>query len=105
MNQMTNTFRTTLCVWLGCLIYLNAQTLSAHADKPNIIVILTDDQGWGDLSVPRQYEYQHPEYRPTGFAGHGIGPLLRLPHLLTNTSRVHDGPLQSPHRCQVSQSR
>ncbi|MGI9442641.1 MAG: sulfatase-like hydrolase/transferase, partial [Rubripirellula sp.] len=51
MNQMTNTFRTTLCVWLGCLIYLNAQTLSAHADKPNVIVILTDDQGWGDLSV------------------------------------------------------
>lgn len=51
MNQMTNTFRTTLCVWLGCLTWLNTQTLSAHADKPNVIVILTDDQGWGDLSV------------------------------------------------------
>ena len=51
MNQMTNTFGTTLCVWLVCLICLKTQTLSAHADKPNIIVILTDDQGWGDLSV------------------------------------------------------
>ena len=24
---------------------------AANADKPNVIVILTDDQGWGDLSV------------------------------------------------------
>ena len=24
---------------------------AAHADKPNIIIILTDDQGWGDLSI------------------------------------------------------
>ena len=24
---------------------------SANSDKPNIIVILTDDQGWGDLSI------------------------------------------------------
>ncbi len=33
------------------LICSSTQTLSANADKPNIIVILTDDQGWGDLSV------------------------------------------------------
>jgi len=51
MNQMTNTFGTILCAWIACLICSNTQTFSADADKPNVIVILTDDQGWGDLSV------------------------------------------------------
>ena len=48
---MTNSFGTILCVWLVCLICSSTQTFSADADKPNVIVILTDDQGWGDLSV------------------------------------------------------
>jgi arylsulfatase A-like enzyme len=51
MNQMTNTFGTIFCVWLVCLICSSTQTFSADADNPNVIVILTDDQGWGDLSV------------------------------------------------------
>ncbi len=33
-----------------CFVFAGHLT-TAHADKPNIIVILTDDQGWGDLSV------------------------------------------------------
>ena len=37
------------CLFLVCL--LAGPITSAKADKPNIIVILTDDQGWGDLSV------------------------------------------------------
>jgi len=30
----------------GCL-----QTVSPENKKPNVIIILSDDQGWGDLSV------------------------------------------------------
>ena len=26
-------------------------TVAAAADRPNVVVILSDDQGWGDLSV------------------------------------------------------
>jgi len=51
MNQKTNTFGTILSVWLVCLICSSKQTFSADAERPNVIVILTDDQGWGDLSV------------------------------------------------------
>ena len=34
-------------LFLFCL--LTGHIASANADKPNIIFILTDDQGWGDL--------------------------------------------------------
>ena len=39
-------------IWrLIFLCLLTGHVASADADKPNVIVILTDDQGWGDLSV------------------------------------------------------
>lgn len=33
------------------LVLCSGLFASAFADKPNVIVILTDDQGWGDLSI------------------------------------------------------
>lgn len=42
-----------LCRWSAVLIFL-AMPLAADsraAEKPNVVVILSDDQGWGDLSV------------------------------------------------------
>ena len=38
-------------VAIVCLIILFALSLKATARQPNVVVILTDDQGWGDLSV------------------------------------------------------
>ena len=35
------------------LILLASTSFADAQEKPNIIVILTDDQGWGDLSGPR----------------------------------------------------
>ena len=33
------------------LIFLLSATFACTADQPNVLMILTDDQGWGDLSV------------------------------------------------------
>ena len=52
-----------LCMLVAAAIFANA----VQAEKPNIIFILTDDQGYGDL----------------GRHGH---PLLKTPH----TNRLHD---------------
>jgi arylsulfatase A-like enzyme len=38
---------------LGCLVLcaISSSAVSATGTQPNIVVVLTDDQGWGDLSV------------------------------------------------------
>ena len=36
---------------VGSLAAADAASRGAKGKKPNVIVILTDDQGWGDLSV------------------------------------------------------
>ena len=48
-NAITKTGDLICCLFLVCL--LSGHVAAADADKPNVIVILTDDQGWGDLSV------------------------------------------------------
>jgi arylsulfatase A-like enzyme len=40
-----------LLLSLVCLLHVAVLSTSAFARQPNIVVILTDDQGWGDLSV------------------------------------------------------
>ena len=41
-----------LCVILSCFV--------AQAEKPNVVVILTDDQGWGDLSLSGNTDLDTP---------------------------------------------
>src|SRR5882672_5871654 len=36
---------------LSCVLLLSAGAAAADARRPNMVVILADDQGWGDLSV------------------------------------------------------
>jgi arylsulfatase A len=53
----------------ACLLFLAFLALHA-ADKPNFIVFLTDDQGWGDLAC-----YGHPEIKSPNldrFADEGL---------------------------------
>ncbi len=40
-----------ICIAFVLLAYLESPKQSVAAEKPNVIVILTDDQGWGDLSL------------------------------------------------------
>lgn len=40
-----------VAVWAGLLAVWCPAELALAANRPNVVVILTDDQGWGDLSV------------------------------------------------------
>jgi arylsulfatase A-like enzyme len=35
----------------ACLAVLLAAGVARPADRPNVVVVLADDQGWGDLSA------------------------------------------------------
>lgn len=43
--------RRILLVSLICLLHVAALSTTVFARQPNVVVVLTDDQGWGDLSV------------------------------------------------------
>ena len=56
------------------------------ADQPNVIVILTDDQGWGDLSLNGNVSIETPHIDQ--LAGDGarfqhfyVSPVLSLIHI------------------------
>ncbi|MCA9439097.1 MAG: sulfatase-like hydrolase/transferase, partial [Candidatus Omnitrophica bacterium] len=61
-------YLTSLRFFVACLLLVeaisgvHAENVSSHPDKPNILLLLADDQGWGDM----------------GCAGH---PVLKTPGL------------------------
>ncbi len=52
------------------LVFLLAMSMGlAHAEKPNVIVFLTDDQGWGDLSMNGNRDLATPNIDSIAAAG------------------------------------
>ena len=70
----------------------------AAAEKPNVLVILTDDQGWGDSERPRQHEPRHAAHRFAGARRGAVRAVLRLPGLLADAGRVSHRPLSPARR-------
>src|SRR5688500_1542698 len=88
MNRLTCCRLLALCVLIHCACIATAADRPAAAARPNVIVVITDDQGYGDFSC------------------HG-NPVLKTPHLdqlaqqsirLTN---FHVSPMCTPTRGQL----
>ena len=47
----TRSYRVAATLLVALLAWLSCHAPAVAADHPNIVVILTDDQGWGDLSL------------------------------------------------------
>ena len=76
----------------------------ALSSQPNVVVFLTDDQGWGDLSVNGNTNLATPNIDSLARDGRDAGEFLRLPSLRSDASRIPDGALLSAHRRQRCQS-
>jgi arylsulfatase A-like enzyme len=83
MNQINRIFLATLPL----LILLNNVVWADQSPKPNILVILTDDQGWGDLSLHGNLNLKTPNIDSIAISG------ARFEHFYVN-------PVCSPTRAE-----
>ena len=76
-----------ICIFiLGFLI--NCQSVTENESRPNIILILTDDQGWGDLSVNGNQDLSTPNIDQLAFDG-------------VRFDRFYVSPVCSPTRAEI----
>ena len=76
-----------ICIFiLGFLI--NCQSVTENESRPNIILILTDDQGWGDLSINGNQDLLTPNIDQLAFDG-------------VRFDRFYVSPVCSPTRAEI----
>ncbi len=69
-------------------------TQPATAARPNVVVILTDDQGWGDLSIHGNTNLSTPNIDSLARDG-AFRTVLCVPGLFTHAGRVPHGAISS----------
>ncbi|MDZ7693973.1 MAG: sulfatase-like hydrolase/transferase [Balneolaceae bacterium] len=86
MNLIDKTLAKWIIFWFGCTLVFNVtSTYSQTIQKPNVILIITDDQGYGDL----------------GFHGNEIIQTPHLDNLFQESVRAtnfHASPTCTPTR-------
>ena len=60
MNHLRNTYFASIASLLLFLPACNQESETGNQKKPNIIYIMADDLGWGDLSCYGQEKFQTP---------------------------------------------
>ena len=87
-----------ICFSLRLLFILVVSTGIVHAEPtPNIILCMTDDQGWGDVSYNGLTKIKTPNLDAMAAAGLRFNSLLRAAKLLADARQRDDGPASESH--------
>src|SRR5271157_1567414 len=81
------------------LLASGAVPCAAQDSKPNIVMLMTDDTGWGDFGAyggGREPRPSHPERRSRRQGGRGLHQLVRPGELHRRPRLVHDGTHPDP---------
>jgi len=70
---------------------------AAAAEKPNMVFILSDDQGWADVGWHGK-EIKTPNLDQLAASGARLEQFLCATGVLTDTRRAHDRPLPDAPR-------
>jgi hypothetical protein len=67
--------------------FIGGGSVSSAADKPNVVIVITDDQGYGDLSCHGNPVLKTPQMDAAACRVGAAGRLPRRPDLFTDAVR------------------
>ena len=83
---------------IAALLLASLNAADSRSTKPNVLLIITDDQGYGDFSIHGNPYLQTPHIDQLGEGGRAVRPLLRELVLLAHPRRAADRALAAAHR-------
>ena len=87
-EQLKIFYRTIFIVGIILFVFQSCKTDSNNKNKPNIILIVTDDQGWGDLGINGNFKIETPNIDKLASEG-------------AQFSRFYVSPVCSPTRAEI----